>query len=30
LTSGALSAMLLLLELKSKVVGLPGGRYQRI
>lgn len=30
LTSDALSAMLLLLELEGKVVSLPGGRYQRI
>lgn len=30
LTSEALSAMLLLLELQGKVVSLPGGRYQRI
>ncbi len=30
LTSDALSAMLLLLELEGKVASLPGGRYQRI
>lgn len=30
LTSEALSAMLLVLELESKIASLPGGRYQRI
>ena len=30
LTSDSLSAMLLVLELESKVASLPGGRYQRI
>jgi len=30
LTSEALSAKLLMLELENKIASLPGGRYQRI